>query len=233
MARLPYSLKVLLENLLRNEDGESVTKETIESVAKWVASDEPSHRDRLLAQPRADAGLHRRAGHRGPGRHARRHGGARRRPHQDQPAGAGRAGHRPLDPGGLVRREDRVQEERRAGVRAQPGALRVPALGPDGVRQLLRGAAQHRHLPPGEPGVPVAGGHRARRPGVPRHPGGHRLAHHDGQRPGRAGLGRGRHRGRGGDAGPARVDAAAPGGRASAWTASCPRAPPPPTWCSP
>ena len=42
MARLPYSLKVLLENLLRNEDGESVTKETIESVAKWVASDEPS-----------------------------------------------------------------------------------------------------------------------------------------------------------------------------------------------
>ena len=42
VARLPYSLKVLLENLLRNEDGESVTKDTIESVAKWVASDEPS-----------------------------------------------------------------------------------------------------------------------------------------------------------------------------------------------
>ena len=43
VARLPYSLKVLLENLLRNEDGESVTRETIESVAKWSASDEPSH----------------------------------------------------------------------------------------------------------------------------------------------------------------------------------------------
>ena len=42
VARLPYSLKVLLENLLRNEDGESVTKDTIESVAKWAASDEPS-----------------------------------------------------------------------------------------------------------------------------------------------------------------------------------------------
>ena len=39
----PYSLKVLLENLLRNEDGESVTKDTIESVAKWAACDEPSH----------------------------------------------------------------------------------------------------------------------------------------------------------------------------------------------
>ena len=43
VARLPYSLKVLLENLLRTEDGETVTRDAIESVAKWVASDEPSH----------------------------------------------------------------------------------------------------------------------------------------------------------------------------------------------
>ena len=42
VARLPYSLKVLLENLLRNEDGEAVTAESIETVATWVASDEPS-----------------------------------------------------------------------------------------------------------------------------------------------------------------------------------------------
>jgi len=42
VARLPYSLKVLLENLLRHEDGEAVTTETIESVATWVAADEPS-----------------------------------------------------------------------------------------------------------------------------------------------------------------------------------------------
>src|SRR5881275_2306868 len=42
VARLPYSLKVLLENLLRHEDGEAVTAESIESVATWVASDEPS-----------------------------------------------------------------------------------------------------------------------------------------------------------------------------------------------
>ncbi len=43
VARLPYSLKVLLENLLRNEDGEAVTRDSIETLAKWVASDEPSH----------------------------------------------------------------------------------------------------------------------------------------------------------------------------------------------
>jgi aconitate hydratase len=42
VARLPYSLKILLENLLRNEDGESVTSEDIENVATWVAADEPS-----------------------------------------------------------------------------------------------------------------------------------------------------------------------------------------------
>src|SRR5947208_10475764 len=42
VARLPYSLKVLLENLLRHEDGEAVTSEDVEAVARWVATDEPS-----------------------------------------------------------------------------------------------------------------------------------------------------------------------------------------------
>jgi aconitate hydratase len=42
VARLPYSLKILLENLLRTEDGENVTSEHIEGIAKWVATDEPS-----------------------------------------------------------------------------------------------------------------------------------------------------------------------------------------------
>jgi hypothetical protein len=37
VARLPYALKVLLENLLRNEDGRSVTKESIAAVAGWLA----------------------------------------------------------------------------------------------------------------------------------------------------------------------------------------------------
>ncbi|MBA3358120.1 MAG: aconitate hydratase [Thermoleophilaceae bacterium] len=42
VAKLPYSIRVLLENLLRNEDGDSVTKESIESVAGWQPADEPS-----------------------------------------------------------------------------------------------------------------------------------------------------------------------------------------------
>jgi aconitate hydratase len=42
VARLPYSLKVLLENLLRFEDGSSVTAENVEDLARWAATEEPS-----------------------------------------------------------------------------------------------------------------------------------------------------------------------------------------------
>lgn len=35
ITRLPYSLKILLENLLRREDGVTVTREDIEEVARW------------------------------------------------------------------------------------------------------------------------------------------------------------------------------------------------------
>ncbi len=41
-ARLPYSLKVLLENALRLEDGTSVTSEDVEAIATWDAGAEPS-----------------------------------------------------------------------------------------------------------------------------------------------------------------------------------------------
>src|SRR5579875_3296127 len=36
ISRLPFSMKVLLENLLRNEDGRTVTKEDIKAVAEWM-----------------------------------------------------------------------------------------------------------------------------------------------------------------------------------------------------
>ncbi len=42
VARLPYSLKVLLENLLRTEDGASVTAADIEALATWDAGAEPT-----------------------------------------------------------------------------------------------------------------------------------------------------------------------------------------------
>ncbi|MDX6615111.1 MAG: aconitate hydratase, partial [Solirubrobacterales bacterium] len=42
VARLPYSLKVLLENALRLEDGTSVTSADVEAIAGWDAKAEPS-----------------------------------------------------------------------------------------------------------------------------------------------------------------------------------------------
>jgi aconitate hydratase len=41
-SRLPFTHKVLLENLLRTEDGANVTRETIEAIASWDPSAEPA-----------------------------------------------------------------------------------------------------------------------------------------------------------------------------------------------
>ncbi|MFG1496207.1 aconitate hydratase AcnA [Saccharospirillum sp. HFRX-1] len=41
--RLPFSLKILLENLLRKEDGKNVSAEDIKAVCNWDAKAEPSH----------------------------------------------------------------------------------------------------------------------------------------------------------------------------------------------
>ena len=49
VARLPYSLKVLLENALRLEDGDSVTAADVETIASWDAAATPS--DEIPFQP--------------------------------------------------------------------------------------------------------------------------------------------------------------------------------------
>src|ERR1700676_4442927 len=43
LARLPYSLKILLENLLRFEDGVSVTRADIEALLEWDPQASPSY----------------------------------------------------------------------------------------------------------------------------------------------------------------------------------------------
>jgi len=40
--RLPYTLRILLENVLRHEDRVNVTADDVEAVASWVATSEPS-----------------------------------------------------------------------------------------------------------------------------------------------------------------------------------------------
>ncbi len=43
ISRLPFSMKVLLENLLRNEDGRTVRKEDIQAVAHWLKNKSSEH----------------------------------------------------------------------------------------------------------------------------------------------------------------------------------------------
>ena len=48
LKRLPYSMKILLENLLRHEDGTNITAKEIEAVANWIAAKEPDTEIRIL-----------------------------------------------------------------------------------------------------------------------------------------------------------------------------------------
>lgn len=116
IAQLPYSMKVLLENLLRNEDGRSVTKESIQAVAGWLtdkgtAGVEIAYRPArvlmqdftgvpavvdLAAMRDAMASL----------------GGDP----QDQPAGAGRPRHRPFSHRRRVRHADGLRPQCRARI---------------------------------------------------------------------------------------------------------------------
>ena len=41
IAKLPFAQKILLENLLRTEDGVNVTRDDIEALAKWDAKATP------------------------------------------------------------------------------------------------------------------------------------------------------------------------------------------------
>lgn len=43
ISRLPFSLKILLENLLRHEDGQKVTSQDIQAVADWLKTQKSNH----------------------------------------------------------------------------------------------------------------------------------------------------------------------------------------------
>jgi len=51
IARLPFSLKILLENLLRHEDGASVTADDIKFLACWDPNAEPSREILIQRSP--------------------------------------------------------------------------------------------------------------------------------------------------------------------------------------
>jgi aconitate hydratase len=227
-------MKILLENLLRHEDGVNVTSKEIEAIAKWDPKAEPDTEiafmpARVLMQDFTgvpcvvDLAAMRDA--------MVKLGGDPKKINPLAPAELVIDHSVQVDEYGTGK-DALAAQERRDRVRAQPGALRVPALGPEGVQQLQGRAARHRHRAPGQPRVPG----RVVFPRVDGEswpiptPGRHRLAHHHDQRPRRARLGRRRHRGRGGHARPA-VSMLIPQVVGFKLTGKLPEGAPPPTWC--
>ena len=88
-ASLPFSLKILLENLLRTEDGRNVTADHVTALAQWDPFAEPSTEIQFTPARVILQDLTGVPGRGRPGHHARGHAGPGRRRSQDQPAGAG------------------------------------------------------------------------------------------------------------------------------------------------
>ena len=117
ISQLPYSLKVLLENLLRHEDGRSVTREDIEGFADWLDNRGKTESEiafrpaRVLMQDFTgvpavvDLAAMRDAMKQ-----------ARRRSEEDQSAGARRSRHRPFGHGRFLRELEGLQAECRARI---------------------------------------------------------------------------------------------------------------------
>ena len=61
VAHLPYSLRILLENLLRREDGKAVKADDIRAARRMDGQDRSRAGDCVHAQPRTVAGFYRRA----------------------------------------------------------------------------------------------------------------------------------------------------------------------------
>ena len=233
VGRLPISIRILLENLLRNEDGKRVNPEDVAAVAS--GSRRGRQRDQLHAGARAAAGLHRRA-----------------RAWWTWPPcamrwprwAATRSSANPLMPADLV-----IDHSVQVDEFGTPDAFDINALlefqrNRERYAFLRWGqtAFQNFRVVPPDTGIvhqvnleylaPVVFAMQPTGPmALSRYAGGHGFAHHDDQRTGRGGLGRGRNRGRGLHAGPAHLHAAAAGGRLQAARQAAGRRAPPPTWC--
>ncbi len=208
---LPFSLKVLLENLLRTEDGANITADDISALGSWDPSSEPNREiqftpSRVIMQDFTgvpcivDLATMREAMH---------------------DLGGDPSRINPLSPAEMVIDHSVIAEvfgtpdsfQRNVEIEYQRNRERYQFLrwGQTAFDDFTRRATGHRHRAPGEHRAPRPGrlpARRRRRPaGLPRHPGRHRLAHDHGQRTGGRRVGRRRHRGRGGHARPVGVDA--------------------------
>ena len=92
IAALPYSIRVLLESVLRNCDGRQVTEDDVRKLAGWQPKQMAATEVPFKPARGGVARLYRRAGRGRFGGHAERYAAAGRRSEADQSAGSGRLG---------------------------------------------------------------------------------------------------------------------------------------------
>jgi aconitate hydratase len=158
VSRLPYSLKVLLENLLRHEDGVSVSAEDVAGLAQWDPEAQPDREiafapARILMQDFTgvpavvDLAAMRDA-------MAKHSAATRLRSTRSCPVDLVIDHSISADVAGVARR---VRAQRRDRVRAQPPSATSSSAGARGRSTTSGSCRQHRHLPPGQPRVPRGG----------------------------------------------------------------------------
>ncbi|GIX13579.1 MAG: hypothetical protein KatS3mg118_1538 [Paracoccaceae bacterium] len=221
-ARLPAVLKVVLENLLRFEDGRTVTTDDIRAFADWA---DEGGRPREIAYRPARVLMQDFTGVPAVVDLAAMRDGIKALGGDPQRIN-------PLIPVDLVIDHSVMVTSSAIPAPSQLNVEREYERNSERYQFLKWGQKafdNFRVVPPGtgichQVNLEYSGPDRVDRyrPGpahrgrLSRHAGGHRQPHHHGQRAGGAGLGRGRHRGRSGDAGPARVDADPRGDRLQA-----------------
>ena len=154
VSRLPYSLKILLENLLRNEDGHTVTADDIKGLAHWDPKAIPSREiafrpSRVLLQDFTgvpavvDLAAMRDA--------MKRMGGDPKKINPLQPVELVIDHSVQVDEAGTPLA---FQTNAELEFQPQPRALRLPPLGPGRLQELPGRPPRHRDRPPGEPRIP-------------------------------------------------------------------------------
>ena len=138
VSKLPYSLKVLLENLLRHDGAPLVGPDDVAALAGWRGDAE--REDRVPACPCVDAGLHGGAGDRRSGGDPRCHGRPRR--WTAGSAAAGRLGDRSFGDGRRLRHRRSVRSQRRDRVPRNGERYRM-------LRWAQQAFANLRVVPPG------------------------------------------------------------------------------------
>jgi len=161
LEKLPVSIRVLLESVLRNADGEMISAEDVENAASWEP-DVPDVEVPLPALARRSSGSDRRSRSRGPrgaalGCGSRGQGALDRRTRSPM-----RPRDRPQRPGRLLRQRGRLRTERRTRVRAKRRAISCDQVGPAGLRGLQRCPAGNGDRPSGQPRAPGQGRPRTR-----------------------------------------------------------------------